>query len=74
MRKKHGKKWRKGRDRTNPSGEIREKEAEEKNENNYSEILNKLEIIGDPYDQMNMKTKKTHTLHHFYDYIKVMIS
>ena len=37
----------------------------------YSDILKKIEVIGDPYDTMDMKTKKTHALAHFYEYMKV---
>ena len=36
----------------------------------YTDIVNKLEIIGDPYD-VNMHIKKTHALHHFYAFLKV---
>ena len=39
----------------------------------YKDIINKLESIGDPYDEMDMKTKKEHAVHHFYDNMKVFV-
>ena len=70
--KKGGKKWRKGKDRTNPLGDRKETEMKDKKDNQYADILKKINIIGDPYDDMNMKTKKTHAFASFYDFMKVI--
>ena len=48
-----------------------EKQRQEKKETQYADILEKIEKVGDPYDSMNMKTKKTHALAHFYEHLKV---
>ena len=70
--KKGGKKWRQGKDRTNPLGDRKETEMKDKKDQQYADILKKIDIIGDPYDMMNMKDKKSHALASFYDYMKVM--
>ena len=65
-------KWRRGRDRTNSHGEIEDDKVMDKKREQYEDILSNLAIIGDPYDNMDIQTKKTHALHHFYEYIKVI--
>ena len=47
-------------------------EVEERKKEQYTDIVHKLKVIGDPYDHMDMKTKKTHALYHFYQYMKVV--
>ena len=65
------KKWRTNKVGTRPVGEKKENSRKKKRGEQYSDIINKLESIGDPYDDMDMKTKKEHAVHHFYDKMKV---
>ena len=37
------------------------------------DIKKKLDGVGEPYDNMDMKTKKTHALHHFYSKLQARI-
>ena len=70
-KKKKGKNRRQGKVRSNPKGDKMGKQVQEKKDTQYEDILQKIEKIGDPYDSMNMKTKKTHALAHFYEHLKV---
>ena len=70
-KKKPGKRWRKGKDKTNPKGAKRMADFEKRKEDLYIDIVNKLQLIGDPYDQMDMKVKKIHALHHVYKQMEV---
>ena len=54
-------------------GNEEEEKRQEKKGTQYNDILDKLEGIGDPYEDMDMLTKKTHALHQFYSYMKVKI-
>ena len=72
IKKKSGKKWRKGKDRSNPNGQKKVTEVEERKKEQYTDIVHKLKVIGDPYDHMDMKTKKTHAFYHLYQYMKIV--
>ena len=52
-------------------GETEEEKRIEKREEEYSDVLSRLDILGDPYDDMNIDEKKRHALFLYYDSIKV---
>ena len=67
------KKWRTKKVGSKPNGEKENNRRKMKKGEQYKDIINKLESIGDPYDEMDMKTKKEHAVHHFYDNMKVFV-
>ena len=50
----------------------REKERAETRETEYEEITDHLDYLGDPYDQMDLLTKKHHALSMYYQILKVI--
>ena len=69
--KKEKRKWRQGKSETKPKGETYESTNAERKAEQYMETLNKLEIIGDPFDSMNLDTKKKHAISCYYSLLKV---
>ena len=43
----------------------------DKRETEFSDVLSRLDFLGDPFDEMNIDEKKKHALHHYYECIKV---
>ena len=68
---KKGRRWRKHKVEGRPIGKKEQEKRDVKKEEQYSDILEKLTSIGDPYENMDMLTKKTHALHLFYSEMKV---
>ena len=64
-------KWRKVRAGTKPFGNNEEQRRVDRRENEFSEVLSRLEVLGDPFNDMNIEDKKRHALFLFYDRIKV---
>ena len=64
--------WRRGKAGTKPLGEIEEGKRTERREQELSDVLSRLELLGDPFDNMDMDEKKRHALFLFYDKIKVV--
>jgi hypothetical protein len=54
-----------------PLGANEEKQRVEKRDDELSEVLSRLELIGDPMDDLDISEKKKHALFLFYDRIKV---
>ena len=54
-------------------GEKVEEKRVEKREKEYSDVLSRLDQLGDPFDHMNIDEKKKHALFLYYDKIKVCI-
>jgi hypothetical protein len=52
-------------------GETEEEKRVKKTEEEYSDVLSRLNILGDPYDAMTIDEKKRHALFLYYDSIKV---
>ena len=72
-KRKKRRNWRKHRAPGRPHGTKEKKLKEEKLSTQYQDILDKLDSVGDPYENMDMVTKKTHALNHFYRILKVNI-
>ena len=45
----------------------------DKREEEYSDVLSRLDDLGDPYNDMNIDEKKRHALVHFYERLKVFL-
>ena len=56
---------------TKPLGEVEEGRRTERREEELCDILSRLELLGDPFDSMDIDEKKRHALFLFYDKIKV---
>ena len=66
-------KFRRGKPGARPLGEKKETERSEKKRDEMDDIKNKLDALGDPYENMDMKTKRTQALHHFYTKLQARI-
>ena len=66
-------KFRRGKPGSRPLGEKETKERYEKKRGEIEDIKNKLDALGDPFDEMDMKTKKTLALHHYYTKLQARI-
>ena len=51
----------------------REEERENNRDKEFKHIAKNLDVIGNPYDQMDIETKKVHALSMYYDKVKVML-
>jgi hypothetical protein len=63
---------RRGKIGTRPLGVVEEEKRVVRREEEYSDVLSRLDTLGDPFDDMNIEEKKRHALFLFYDKIKVM--
>ena len=59
-------KFGKGKPGTKPMGKKKEKKRKDKMQEHMADIKNKLDMVGDPFDNMDMKTKKMHALSQYY--------
>ena len=64
---------RKGKVGSRPIGAVEEQIRVERREKEYADTLSRLDMLGDPYDDMSIEEKKRHALFLFYDKIRVRI-
>ena len=64
-------KWRQGKAGSKPFGNKEEQRRVDMKENEFAEVLSRLDVLGDPFNDMNIEEKKRHGLFLFYDKIKV---
>ena len=69
--KRPGKGWRPEKPGTKVVGEKKEVEQVERREKEHSDVLSRMDFLGNPFDEMNIDEKKKHALYLFYDIIKV---
>ena len=70
-RNRKGKKgWRAGKTSTRDMGE-RERIRQEIRDEEFQRVEDNLDYLGDPYDQMDLHTKKQHALAMYYKLLKV---
>ena len=50
---------------------IRENQRQENRNKEYKQISRNLDVLGNPYDQMDINTKKMHALSMYYEKVKV---
>ena len=55
-----------------PLGEKEERKRQEARNEQLESIAEKLDAIGDPYENMDMKTKREHALFHFFSKLQVI--
>ena len=51
----------------------REDQREKLRDEEFNQIVKNLDELGNPYDQMDIDTKKLHTLSMYYEKVKVLI-
>ena len=68
-----GKGWGKVKPGSRPVGRVEEQTRVDKREEEYSDVLSRLDDLGDPYNDMNIDEKKRHALVHFYERLKVFL-
>ena len=66
-------KWnRKGKAGSRPMGDS-EVQREKLRDEEFHQIVKNLDDLGNPYDQMDINTKKLHALSMYYEKVKVLI-
>ena len=53
-------------------GEIEEEHRVQKREAELSDLLSRMDFLGNPFDEMNIDEKKRHALYLFYEKVKVL--
>ena len=72
-RKRRRNKWkRKGKSGARPMGD-REAQREKRRDEEFDHIVKNLDSLGNPYDQMDINTKKLHALSMYYEKVKVLM-
>ena len=46
-------------------------DRDDKREEDFIDLLNNMEFLGNPMNEMNIEEKKRHALHHYYCKLKV---
>ena len=64
--------WRRGKTGSKTIGDT-EKRRNKKRQEELENIKLKLELLGDPFDEMNIDEKKKHALYWFFSFVKVCL-
>ena len=72
MKRKRKRKWKKGKKGTRDMGK-REEERKEIREAEFMKVEENMDFLGNPYDMMDINTKKHHALSFYYEILKVIL-
>ena len=71
MKRKRKRKWKKGKKGTRDMGK-REEVRKESRASEYLQVEDNMDFLGNPFDMMDINTKKHHALSFYYQFLKVI--